>query len=222
MNDGGKEVWQRLPVAVTRGGADESSWTLSFEWPPGTPHSGVPLFGVEAVHAPFDYVALDQEIELFQAKATAEGALIKAVRTNAYEGLAATVAETRGVVAKLQQAPADTSEKALAEVRAWAVGLGWDGFVRCRSHACAACPWHQRLLHVHCFGCHLLACVLGVEVAVGGGQLFGAARERSHLLRAPARRRWPLRGQKEREREKPREESCASPRCSRSKLTCGI
>jgi hypothetical protein len=29
-------------------------------------------------------------------------------------------------------------------------------------------------------------------VAVGGGRLSGAARERSNLLRAPARERWPL------------------------------
>jgi hypothetical protein len=116
VTEGGAAVWKRLPVAITRGGADESSWTLAFEWPPGTPHAEVPLFGAEAVHAPFDYVALDQEIELFQAKATVEGALIKAVRTNSYEGLAATVAETRGVVVKLVQAPADTSQKALAEV----------------------------------------------------------------------------------------------------------
>jgi len=92
--------------------------------------TGVPLFGVDAVHAPFDYVALDQEIELFQTKATAEGALIKAVRTNSYEGLAATVEETRGVIAKLQQAPADTSQKALEEVCS-----------TCRPRVCVCVHW---------------------------------------------------------------------------------
>ena len=83
----------------------------------------MPLFGIDAVHAPFDYLALDQEMELFQAKATVEGALIQAVRTNSYQDLASTVAETRGVIEKLLCEPEDTSQKALAEVCAWGIGV---------------------------------------------------------------------------------------------------
>ena len=89
--ENGKEVWVDTPVTVNRTGEDVLGWTVNFEHN-GTPYNEIPLAHTN-VHAPFDFVALDHEMDLFGKKANVEGALIKAIRTNAYENLVDTVAQ---------------------------------------------------------------------------------------------------------------------------------
>ena len=104
--DGGVEEWKLLPVTVNKDAEDIEGWSVNFEWPKGNPMANVPLTH-ENVHAPFDFLALDEEMALFAKKADVETKVIAMIRTNGYADLVDTLAALQGVVEELGTAPAE-------------------------------------------------------------------------------------------------------------------
>jgi len=58
-----------VPVTVNREGEDITGWTINFTVE-GRAYNDVSIWDNGLVHIPFDYLALDSEMELFKKKVT--------------------------------------------------------------------------------------------------------------------------------------------------------
>jgi len=115
---GTAEAWKLLPVTVNKQGEDIEGWTVNFEWPAGNSIKDVPLTH-DNVHAPFDFLALDEEMALFGSKADVETKLVAMIRTNSYADLADTLVVLAGVVADLGTAPAEGTQSVIQAAWPW-------------------------------------------------------------------------------------------------------
>ena len=80
MKPPGAPQWESLDAErLIRGGTDPSGWQVVIP-----KYGALGLMDAEHVHVPFDYVALNHELALFEKKANIENKLIKCIQVSLF------------------------------------------------------------------------------------------------------------------------------------------